>query len=122
MISNELEDPKLSLLTVTNVDVSRDLRVAKISVHNQNDEVNRRTVLKGLAKASSFLRRQLAARAGLRVVPELIFYYDDSPERAARIDQLLSQIRAERESNNSLSNGEEASTDGVQAHEGADEE
>jgi len=97
MISNDLEDPRLSLLTVTNLDVSRDLRTVKVYVSHSDESVSRRSVLVGLKNASAYMRRQIAERCGLRVVPELIFYYDESPERAARVDELLRQIAAERE-------------------------
>lgn len=97
LISGELEDPRLSLLSVTNVDVSRDLRTVKVYVTHADETVSRQAVLTGLRNASAFLRGQVAQRCGLRVVPELIFYYDDSPEKAARVDELLRQIAAERE-------------------------
>ncbi len=97
IISNDLEDPRLSLLTVTNLDVSRDLRTVKIYVNHADETVSRRAVLTGLKNAGAYMRRQIAERCGLRVVPELIFYYDESPERAARVDELLRQIAAERE-------------------------
>ncbi len=97
LIGNELEDPRLGLVSVTNLDVSRDLRTVKIYVTHSDETVSRRAVLTGLKNASAFMRREIAQRCGLRVVPELIFYYDDSPERAARIDELLRRIAAERE-------------------------
>ena len=97
LISNDLEDPRLSLLVVTNLDVSRDLRTVKVYVTHADETVSRRAVLTGLKNASAFMRRQIAERCGLRVVPELIFYYDESPERAARVDELLRQIATERQ-------------------------
>ncbi|MBX3054014.1 MAG: 30S ribosome-binding factor RbfA [Caldilineaceae bacterium] len=97
MLGNEMADPRLSLLSVTRVDVSRDLRTVKVYVTHGDKEVSRRAVLAGLKNAAAFLRGQVAQRCGLRVVPELIFYYDDAPERAARVDELLREIAAERE-------------------------
>lgn len=106
LVGNELEDPELSLMTVTNVVVSRDLRNAKIYVHHDDSETSRRVVLRRLGKATPYIRRQLAQRLTLRVVPELTFHYDDTPERAARVDELLQLIRSER--------GEEVSDTEVQ--------
>lgn len=97
LIGNELDDPKLSLLTVTNVVVSRDLRNAKIYIYHDEDETPRRVILRRLDRATPFIRRQLAERLTLRVVPELSFHYDDTPERAARVDELIQRIRAERD-------------------------
>jgi ribosome-binding factor A len=96
LVGNELEDPELSLMTVTNVVVSRDLRNAKIYVHHDDSETSRRVVLRRLDKATPYIRRQLAQRLTLRVVPELTFHYDDTPERAARVDELIQLIRSER--------------------------
>lgn len=96
MIANELSDPRLSLVRVTGVDVSRDLRNVKVQVTHDDDELSKREVLEGLRHAMPYLRRQLAVRCSLRAVPELNFYYDDTPERAARVDELLRQIAADR--------------------------
>ena len=92
MIGNELDDPKLSLIQVTRVEISRDLRNAKVFVSHQQEEVPVRDVLKHLRRAAPFLRSNLAERCGLRAAPELSFYYDDIPSKAARVDELLRQI------------------------------
>jgi ribosome-binding factor A len=96
IIGNELEDPRLSMVEVTQVEVSRDLRSAKVFVHHRLEEVSRQEVIKRLQRAIPFLRGQIAERCGLRLVPELVFHYDDSPKTAARVDELLRQIAHER--------------------------
>lgn len=96
MLNGELSDPRVSLITVTGVQLSKDLRNAKVHIHHQNEEFSRKEVLAGLRSATPYLRSQLASRCGLRMVPEILFYYDDTPERAARIDELLTQIAQER--------------------------
>lgn len=96
LIANELDDPTLELLAVTNVVVSRDLRVAKVYVH-QDSDVQRNAMLARLKHAAPFLRRQLAQNVNLRAVPELLFYYDDTPDQAARVDALLQSIAEERD-------------------------
>ncbi len=101
MLAGELADPRISLVTVTDVRVSKDLRNARIFVSHQDEEVPRRDVLKALRSATPFVRGQLAERLGLRVVPELIFTYDDTPEKVARVDEILRRIAAEREQNES---------------------
>lgn len=97
MVANELDDPKLELITVVDIQVSRDLRHAKVFVNHQQPEVSRKEVLRGLERATPYLRSQLAERCSLRMVPELFFAYDDTPEKAARIDELLQQIAEERD-------------------------
>ncbi len=106
MIANELSDPRLSLslVRVTSVDVSRDLRNVKVFITHDDDELSKREVLQGLRHAMPFLRRQLALRCSLRAVPELSFYYDDTPEKAARVDELLRQIATNRSANASNDN------------------
>jgi len=96
MLNGELSDPRVSLITVTSVELTRDLRNAKVHIFHQNEEFSRKEVLAGLRSATPYLRGELAFRCGLRMVPEVIFYYDDTPERAARIDELLNQIAQER--------------------------
>lgn len=53
-------------------------------------------MLAALRRATPFLRGEIASRCGLRAVPELLFYYDSAPQRAARIDELLRKIAEER--------------------------
>lgn len=96
MISNELDDPRLSLVRVTSVNVSRDLRNVNVYVTHDDDELSKRDVLHGLRHAMPYMRRQIAIRCSLRAVPELSFHYDDTPERAARVDELLRQIANSR--------------------------
>lgn len=96
LIGAELDDPVLELLQVTNVVVSRDLRVAKVYIH-QDSDIQRSVVLARLKKAAPFLRRQLAQSVTFRAIPELLFYYDDTPDQAARVDALLQSIAEERE-------------------------
>ena len=96
LLGGELDDPKLTLTTVTDVTVSNDLRNVKVYVINDDDEVGRQELLAALRRATPFLRGEIASRCGLRAVPELLFYYDSAPQRAARIDELLRKIAEER--------------------------
>lgn len=103
LIAHELDDPLLELLTVTHVVVSRDLRVAKVYVHQDNkellqdDEMQQSTILARLKRATPFLRHKIAQRVKLRAVPEILFYYDKTPAQAARVDELLQRIADERQ-------------------------
>jgi ribosome-binding factor A len=97
MLSSELEDPRLTMISVTEVAVSRDLRSVRVFVHQADMDIPKHELVAGLQSATPYMRRQLAQRCGLRVVPELNFVYDDTPARAARVDELLQQIAAERQ-------------------------
>ena len=85
IIASELDDRHVSLVHVTNVIVSRDLRNVKVFVSHDDAEVSKQNVLQGLKRATPYMRRQIAARCILRSVPEILFYYDDMPEKAARV-------------------------------------
>lgn len=96
MVSSELDDPMLGMVEVTHVEVSKDLRSAKVHVHHRQEEIAQHVVIKHLQRAIPYLRSQIAERCGLRMVPELFFHYDDTPATAARVDELLRQIAQER--------------------------
>ena len=92
----DMHDPHLQSLTVTDVEVSPDLRHAQIYVSTLGDETERRKVLAALTgRAVGFVRGQLARRLDLRRIPELHFRLDDSPRRAQHIEMLLYQIAHE---------------------------
>lgn len=97
MLAGELRDPRISLVTVTDVRVSKDLRNVRVFVSHDDEAVSRRDLLQALRNATPYIRTQLAKRLALRAAPELIFSYDDAPEKAARVDAILRQIAAERE-------------------------
>ena len=97
IVGSELQDPRLALARVTDVRVSKDLRNVKVFVFHDDDEVPQREVLNALRQAQPYVRREIATRCTLRAVPELHFSYDESPQRAARINELLAQIAEERE-------------------------
>jgi ribosome-binding factor A len=98
IIAGEMDDPllRLSLPEVTHVRVSRDLRHARVYVFHRADEISPSELIRRLQRAAPFLRSKVAMRCTTHSVPDLLFHYDDSPDRAARIDELLSQIAAER--------------------------
>jgi len=93
ILRNRVRDPRVSSwVTVTDVEVSDDLSVARVyvSVLPAGDE--RAQTLRSLAGAAGFVRRELAGRMGLREVPEISFKLDSSIESGARVDELLRKI------------------------------
>ena len=93
ILRNKLRDPRLSQwVTVTDVEVTHDLSMAKVFVSVLPTGEERDRTLKALAGAAGFVRHELAPRLGLRDVPELRFVLDDSIERGARVDELLKRI------------------------------
>jgi ribosome-binding factor A len=88
----------LGLLTVTGVEVDRELAYATIYVSSLHGHEEMHDVLKALEGAKGFLRSQLASRIQLRSFPQLRFRQDSSPNKGARIDDLLAEIREELDS------------------------
>lgn len=93
IIRLKVRDPRLGYATVTGVRVSKDLQVATVYVSVMGASTEKQESLDALKRASSFLRRELAARVRLRHTPELVFTYDDTMERGARIDKILEDIK-----------------------------
>lgn len=88
LIEREIKDPRLDMVTVTQVKVSKDLSMARIYVLLR-DESKIKDNLAILNRASRFLRHRLAQIINLRKTPELKFYYDDVISQGIRISQLL---------------------------------
>lgn len=88
------KDPRIvGLVTVTGVDVTRDLRHAKVFVSVMGSDAERAATFDGLESVASFLRVRVGKALRLRVAPEIHFQSDESVARAARIEQLLAQIK-----------------------------
>jgi ribosome-binding factor A len=93
-LSQDVKDPRVvGLVTVTGVDVSRDLRVATVYVSIYGSEAERSATADGLASVASHLRARIGRALRLRLAPEIVFKPDESIARAARIETLLSQIK-----------------------------
>ena len=85
----ESKDPRLQGVSLTSVELSRDLGVARVHFSLLNPADSPETVLEGLVKASGFLRVKLGSAIKIRHVPELRFIHDDSAEQSAKISQLI---------------------------------
>jgi ribosome-binding factor A len=98
-LAEGVKDPRVTgLVTVTGVDVTRDLRHARVHVSILGSEAEKKETMEGLASVAGHLRARLGRTLRLRVTPELDFRYDASIAHAARIDSLLEQIRADEAS------------------------
>jgi len=93
IISEELRDPRIAFATVTAVEITSDLRSAKVHVSVLGDEDQVKSTLVALNEARPYLRHEIGARTELRYVPDLTFVSDQTAERAARISSLLRQAR-----------------------------
>ena len=98
-----VKDPRVSgtLLTITHVDTTSDLRYARIYV-SAMDKTDEKDFLKGLKSASGYLRRELGQRMGLRYTPELQFFPDDSIAYGAHILDMLNHVKPANPANENI--------------------
>lgn len=92
LLQRKVNDPGVAPVTVTEVSVTADLRIAHVNYSALVPPEDRPAVAKALRRSSGFLRRELGHLLGLRYAPELQFHYDDSFDRGARIDAILRDI------------------------------
>jgi ribosome-binding factor A len=92
MLRKDISDPRLQMATVTEVKVTKDLRRARIFFSSAGGKDASEQTAQGFRSATGFIKRHLGPRLGLRYMPELEFFYDESFDHGARIDQLLKSI------------------------------
>jgi len=92
IVGFELDDPRLTMVTVTDVRVADNLRDARVFVTVLGTEEEAIAALVALHHAAPYVRRQLGVALGLRHTPEIHFVRDTIEERGARVDELLAQI------------------------------
>ncbi|MGD8243779.1 MAG: 30S ribosome-binding factor RbfA [Anaerolineae bacterium] len=92
LLERETKDPRLGLVTITDVEVTPDVKQAKVYFTVLGGKEAREEAQAGLRSAAGWLRRELGRRVRLRHVPELIFRYDRSLERGERISAILDEL------------------------------
>jgi ribosome-binding factor A len=95
LIQYQTRDPRLGFVTVTGVEVSPDLRQARVYFTTLGDDADAEEALAGLTNASRYFRHQLAQSLSLRYIPEFTFKLDTSLEYGLHIDNLLDTIKEE---------------------------
>jgi ribosome-binding factor A len=93
ILQRDLNDPRIGLATCTRVQVSGDLRVAKVYISVLADSGEQETTMKTLERASGFVRRLLSQRLDLRVSPEVRFVFDPSVEYGIRLESLIEETK-----------------------------
>lgn len=96
LLSFEVKDPAVGLLTVTHVKMTSDMGLAHVYYTLVGDDVERRKTARALDRATPFVRRRLAEDMNMRRAPEVRFHYDDDLERQERVETLLREIATER--------------------------
>ena len=96
IVGFELEDPRLTMVTVTDVRLSDNLRDARVYVTISGDEQEHRDALSALRKAAPYVRKQLGLSLNLPRTPEIHFVRDVIEEKGERVDELLRGLQKER--------------------------
>lgn len=92
ILRRQVKDPRLKMVTITSVDVSPDLRQAKIYFATTGDQGKVKRVQEGFDNARPYIKKLLGSELGLRYMPEIRFYYDDSLDYGARMEELFRSI------------------------------
>jgi ribosome-binding factor A len=92
-IAKDLKDPRIGFVTVTAVHTSRDLRHARVYVSVLGDDQERAATLDGLRSAHGYLQSVIASQLSLKHTPTLVFEYDETVARAARLNELMREDR-----------------------------
>ncbi len=92
-----VKDPRLEFVTITDVEVTPDLHLARVFYTTRGAEGEAGRVAAALKKATPFFRREVGRRVRMRYVPDLLFVYDSSLEYGNRIDSLIEHVNTEQD-------------------------
>jgi len=102
ILLKKVKDPRLENASITDVRMSRDLRIARIYFVASGKKQSIEEAAEGFKSALGYVKRTLARQLGLRYMPELKFFYDESFEYGSHIDDVLKALRANNGPNNTL--------------------
>jgi ribosome-binding factor A len=91
----EVKDSRIGLITITHVQISADLKQAKVYYTVLGDENKREEAKRGLDSANGFIRQSLAHKMRMKAIPELVFFFDDTLERTIKVEEMLDEIKDE---------------------------
>ena len=97
IIARKLKDPRVGFVTVMSVEVSADLRHAKVYVSILGDEKTQAEAMKGLNSATGFVRGEIGRRIKIKFTPDIVFRQDHSLEQAAHVLDILGHIKKEED-------------------------
>jgi len=93
ILKRDIGDPRLKMATITEVEVSRDLKLARIYFTAPGGRQEKDAAIKGFNSARGFIKRILAHEIDLKYMPDIKFFYDDSLEYGAHIDELIKSTK-----------------------------
>jgi ribosome-binding factor A len=99
IILTDLKDPRVGFVTVTRVEVTKDLQHAKIFISLMGSPEQKESTLQGLQRALGFMRTEIGKRLRLRMIPDLSLAVDESLDHSVRIQKLLDEIKQDESGN-----------------------
>jgi ribosome-binding factor A len=96
ILQEDLKDPRIGFVTITRINLTGDLRYARIYFSILGDDAAKEESLKGIKSAKGFIRKLIAERMNLRYVPELYFKLDNSLEYSINLEKTFERIKNER--------------------------
>ena len=100
ILLKKIKDPRLEAATITSVKMSRDLKFARVYFVTSGGKESIKEAIEGFKSALGYVKRKLASQLGLRYMPELRFFYDDSFDYGSHIDEVIKAVKSENEFNN----------------------
>lgn len=104
IVLREMKDPRIGFVSITDVEVSGDLRHAKVFISVYGSEKEKEETLKGLQEARGYVRKLIGDRIKIYHIPEIIFRYDDSIEKGVHISEIIKDLKESGEMKESDSN------------------
>ena len=98
LLLKEISDPRLEMVTITDVKMTADLRIARVYFVSSSGKNSGEDIAKGFRSAMGYVKRKFAQQIGLRYTPDLKFFYDNSFDYGDRIDAVLKKIKTQNES------------------------
>jgi len=90
LLSKKMQDPRIEMTTVSGVKMSSDLRVANVYIAVFGDKKRISDAMKGFRRSKGFIKKNIASKLGLKYMPDLNFIHDESFDKAAKMDELIS--------------------------------
>ncbi|MFP4021937.1 MAG: 30S ribosome-binding factor RbfA [Halanaerobium sp.] len=106
IVLREMKDPRIGFVSVTDVEVSGDLRHAKVFISVYGTDKEKEETLEGLQQAQGFVRKLVGERVKIHHTPEIIFRYDDSIENGVHISEIIKDLKESGEIKESDSDAE----------------
>jgi len=108
LLTKKISDPRIEMATISRVKMTADLKLASVYVTVFGDEDRITDTLAGFKKSKGFIKKNIAPQLGLKYMPELRFFHDDSFDKAARMDALIESVVKDLPEDQESDDGESA--------------